>query len=224
MNSICQYTKSTVGKKTIVAVTGLAMVGFLFVHMLGNLQMFEGAGATPELTKMNQYAKLLKSEMSLLWAARLGLLAAVITHIYFTISLTLQNKKARPESYANKKTYSTLQSRTMIWGGVFILFYIIYHLMHFTLGSAHPQLFHEHDVYQTVVDSFQVTSISFVYIAAMISLYMHLSHGIQSLFQTLGMTNPLHVNLIKKIGISLSIIICGGFISIPLSVWMGWIQ
>jgi succinate dehydrogenase / fumarate reductase cytochrome b subunit len=224
MNFLCQYTKSTVGKKTIVAITGLMMVGFLFVHMLGNLQMFEGRGDTIELTKMNQYAALLKSEMSLLWAARLGLLAAVLAHIYFTISLTRQNRAARPEKYAMKKTYSTLQSRTMFWGGLFMLFYIIYHLMHFTIGTAHPQLFHDEDVYQTVVDSFQVTGISVVYILAMLTLFMHLFHGVQSLFQTLGMSNPVHVALIKKLGIGLSIIICGGFISIPVSVWMGWIR
>lgn len=224
MNLLCQYTKSTVGKKTIVALTGLMMVGFLFAHMLGNLQMFEGRGETAELTKMNQYAALLKSEMSLLWIARLGLLAAVITHIIFTIQLTRLNRAARPISYSNKKTYSSIQSRAMFWGGLFILFYIVYHLMHFTIGNAHPDLFRGHDVYQTVVDSFQVPAIAIVYILAMITLFMHLSHGVQSLFQTLGMNNPIHVRAIKCIGFGLSVIICGGFISIPVGVWMGWIN
>ena len=224
MKLLCEYTKSTVGKKTIVAITGLMLVGFLFVHMLGNLQMFAGRGETAELTKMNEYAALLKKEMALLWIARLGLLGAVLAHIFFTISLTRQNRAARPEGYAMKKTYSTLQSRTMFWGGLFMLFYIVYHLMHFTIGNAHTDLFHGHDVYQTVVDSFQVPAISIVYILAMLTLFMHLFHGVQSLFQTLGMSNPAHVALIKKIGIGLSVIICGGFISIPVGVWMGWIS
>ncbi len=224
MNLLCQYTKSTVGKKTIVAATGLMLIGFLFFHMLGNLQMFEGRGQTVELTKMNQYAALLKKEMALLWMARIGLLVAAFLHVFFTLSLTAQNMAARPQVYAVKKTYSTAASRMMIWGGLFLLFYIMYHLMHFTFGTAHPDLFHDKDVYQTVVDSFQVTAISGIYIAAMIALFMHLYHGTVSLFLTLGMVNPVHQRLIKKFGIALSIIICGGFISIPLSVWMGWIQ
>lgn len=224
MNLLCQYTKSTIGKKTIVAATGLMMIGFLFFHMLGNLQMFEGRGETIELTKMNQYAALLKKEMALLWIARLGLLGAVILHVIFTISLTRQNRAARPQAYAVKKTYSSAASRMMVWGGLFLLCYIVYHLKHFTIGTAHPELFHDHDVYQTVVDSFEVRAISVIYIAAMVSLFMHLYHGTVSLFQTLGMVNPIHQAAIKKLGIGLSIIICGGFISIPVAVWMGWIQ
>ncbi|MEZ4846091.1 MAG: succinate dehydrogenase cytochrome b subunit [Bdellovibrionota bacterium] len=168
MKLLCEYTKSTVGQKTIVAVTGLMLVGFLFFHMLGNIQMFAGAGETPELTKMNEYAALLKREPALLWMARLGLLAAAAAHILFTISLTRRNRASRPVSYANKKTYSTLQSRTMIYGGLFLLFYIIYHLMHFTLGTVHKDLLHGHDVYQSVVDSFQQPSIAIVYILAMV--------------------------------------------------------
>lgn len=224
MNLLCQYTKSTVGRKTIVAITGLAMVGFLVAHMLGNLQMFLGAGETPELTKMNTYAVFLKSEPALLWIARLGLIAMAVLHIYYTILLTRANRAARPIAYANKKTSSTLQSRTMFWGGLFIFFFIIYHLMHFTIGNAHPDLFRGHDVYQTVVDSFQVPAIAIVYIVAMFCLFMHLLHGAQSLFQTLGMSNPLHVRAAKCFGYALSTIICGGFISIPVAVWIGWIQ
>lgn len=223
MKLLCEYTKSTVGKKTIVAATGLMLVGFLFVHMLGNIQMFAGAGDTPELTKMNEYAALLKKEPALLWMARLGLLAAATAHIFFTVSLTRQNRAARPVSYANKKTSSTLQSRTMIYGGLFLFFYIIYHLMHFTLGAVHKDLFHGHDVYRSVVDSFQQPMICVVYILAMVFLFMHLLHGVQSLFQTLGLTNPSHVKLAKQLGLIISLVICGGFTSIVIGVWMGWI-
>lgn len=224
MKLLCEYTKSTVGQKTIVAITGLMLVGFLFAHMMGNLQMFAGAGETPQLTKMNEYAAFLKREPALLWMARLGLLAAAAAHIFFTISLTRRNRASRPVGYANKKTYSTVQSRTMIYGGLFLLFYIIYHLMHFTVGAVHQDLLHGHDVYQSVVDSFQQPSIAIVYILAMVFLFMHLLHGVQSLFQTLGMTNPSHVKFAKQLGWIISLVICGGFISIVVGVWMGCIS
>ena len=224
MNVLSSYAKSTVGRKTLVAITGVILIGFLVAHVVGNLQMFEGRGLTPETTKMNEYSALLHQEMALLWAARLGLLISVIIHIICTISLAIQNKAARPQGYAMKKTYSSAASRTMVYGGLFLLGYIIYHLLHFTLGIAHPNLYHPHDVYQNVIDSFQNPIISGVYIAAMIVLYFHLYHGTVALFETLGMTNPLHVQWIKKLGVILSVGICGGFISIPLSVYMGWIK
>ncbi len=223
MKLLCDYTQSTVGKKTVVAVTGFILIGFLFFHLLGNLQMFAGAGETPELTKMNEYAAFLKKEPALLWVARLGLLVVAFSHIFFTISLTRHNKKARPIGYVNKKTYSTLQSRTMIYGGLFLFFYIIYHLMHFTLGIVHQDLLHGHDVYRSVVDSFQQPLISLVYILAMFFLFFHLLHGVQSLFQTLGMTNPSHIKFAKQLGTLIALVICGGFISIVVGVWVGWI-
>jgi succinate dehydrogenase / fumarate reductase cytochrome b subunit len=224
MNLLCQYTKSTIGKKTIVAVTGILLVGFLVAHLAGNLQMFAGRGESVELNKMNAYAVLLKSNALLLWTMRLGLIAIALAHIGFTISLTRQNRAARPESYALKKSCATVASRTMVYGGLFLLLFIVYHLLHFTVGSAHPNLFQEHDVYQTVIDSFNVPAIAIVYILAMCTLFMHLFHGTVSLFQTLGMVNPIHQAAIKKLGIGLSIVICGGFISIPVAIWMGWIN
>lgn len=224
MTFACSYLRSNVGKKTIVAVTGLIMVGFLFVHMLGNLQMFEGRELDPAMTKMNAYAAFLKKEMALLWGARLFLLASAALHVIFTIKLTIENKKARPEGYAVRKTYSSAASRMMIYGGIFLLFYIVYHILHFTTGSAHPELFHHEDVYQTVVASFQVPMISVVYVAAMVALFAHLYHGTLALFYTLGVTNPSHLCLAKKVGLGLSIIICGGFISIPVGVLLGCIQ
>jgi succinate dehydrogenase / fumarate reductase cytochrome b subunit len=224
MKFLCEYTKSTVGKKTIVAVTGLMLVGFLVVHVLGNIQMFAGRGETIELTKMNAYAMLLKKEAALLWGARLGLLAAALAHVFFTISLVRQNRAARPDAYVMKKSYATAASRMMVYGGLFLLFYIIYHLLHFTLGKVHSETFHDHDVYQAVVDSFQQPAICIVYIAAMCALFMHLYHGTVSLFQTLGVTNPVHVAAVKKLGIVLSLAICGGFVSIVIGVWAGWIQ
>lgn len=224
MNFLCQYTKSTIGKKTIVAVTGLMMIGFLVLHVLGNLQMFAGRGPTIETTKMNEYSALLRKEMALLWIARIVLLVSALTHVLFTISLTRQNRLARPENYHMRKTYSTAASRMMIYGGLFLLGYIVYHLLHFTVGAVHKDLFREHDVYQNVIDSFQNPMISAVYILAMLALFAHLYHGTVALFQTLGVSNPNHMKWIKKAGIGLSVIICGGFISIPVAVYLGCIQ
>lgn len=224
MNPISQYAKSTVGRKTLVAITGVMMIGFLVAHVVGNLQMYEGRGLTPDTTKMNEYSALLHREMALLWVARLGLIATAVVHIVCTISLAIQNKAARPQGYVMKKTYSTAASRMMVFGGLFILCYIVYHLLHFTLGAVHKDLYHPHDVYQNVIDSFQNPAISAVYIAAMIALYFHLYHGTVALFETLGMTNPLHIQWIKKLGFILSVGICAGFISIPVGVYMGWIQ
>jgi succinate dehydrogenase / fumarate reductase cytochrome b subunit len=224
MKILCEYTKSTIGQKTIVAVTGIMLIGFLVAHLAGNLQMFAGRGETVELTKMNAYAVLLKSNALLLWTMRMGLIAIAATHIFFTISLTRKNRAARPQSYAAKKSYATAASRTMVYGGLFLLLFIVYHLLHFTLGYAHSDLFQSHDVYQNVVDSFNVPAIAIVYILAMCTLFMHLFHGTVSLFQTLGMVNPAHLAAIKKLGLGLSILICGGFISIPVAVWIGCIS
>lgn len=224
MDVACQYTRSTVGRKTLVAITGVILLSFLVAHVVGNLQMFEGRGPTPETTKMNEYSALLRKEMVLLWAARIGLLVAAITHVVCTISLAIQNKAARPQGYIMKKTYSTAASRMMVFGGLFILCYIVYHLLHFTLGVVHKDFFHPHDVYQNVIDSFHNPMISGVYIIAMIFLFFHLFHGTVALFETLGMTNPLHIKMIEKVGLLVSVGICGGFISIPVAVYLGWIQ
>lgn len=224
ISSCCRFYRSTVGKKWIVAITGLMMIGFLLGHMVGNLQIFEGRGLTIETTKINQYAAFLKKEMALLWMARIGLLGAVFAHVIATISLVRLNKKARPHAYAVKKTYSTAASRMMFYGGIAIFLYIIYHILHFTTGTVHPGM-HDHvDVYGNMVTSFQVWWISGIYIVAQLALFMHLYHGAVSLFQTMGVSNPRHMALVKKGGIGLAVLICGGFISIPLAVLAGWVQ
>lgn len=197
------------------------MIGFLLVHMLGNLQVFAGAGPTPEATKINEYAALLKKEAVILWGARIFLLVTIATHVLMTISLTQHNRESRPQAYQVRHTYASPASRMMIFGGIAILFYVIYHILHFTTGHAHADLFTPHDVYKNMIVSFQDPSIVFVYVAAQVALFGHLYHGTVSLFQTLGVHNPKHISLIKTAGLGLAVLICGGFISIPLGIWFG---
>lgn len=220
-SSALQIIQSTVFRKIVVALTGLALIGFLFVHMVGNLQVFAGPGATIETTKINEYAAFLKKEAVVLWGARLFLLAMIAIHILTTISLTQHNREARPQGYEVRKTYSSAASRMMIFGGLAIMFYVIYHILHFTTGTVHTGLYQPHDVYGNLIRSFQDPLIVFVYVAAQIALFGHLYHGAVSLFRTLGVSNPTHVRYVKGFGIALSVIICGGFISIPVGIWLG---
>ncbi|MCB0326602.1 MAG: succinate dehydrogenase cytochrome b subunit [Bdellovibrionales bacterium] len=223
--SVCTLWRSSIVKKWLVAITGLVMVGFLLGHMAGNLQMFLGRGPSPEATKINEYAAFLKANPALLWGTRIVLLFSVLLHIVTTISLTRQNRKARPESYALRASVaSNLASRTMIFGGLTLLFYIIYHLLHFTLGCVHQELFTYPDVYQTVLSSFQIPLISGVYIVAQIALYFHLVHGISSAGETLGVSHPRYRECLNRIGIATATLICGGFISIPVGVLTGLIS
>ncbi|MEZ4819784.1 MAG: succinate dehydrogenase cytochrome b subunit [Bdellovibrionota bacterium] len=220
----CQIFHSSIFKKTIVALTGLIMIGFVFVHMLGNLQIFAGAGPSVDSTKINAYAALLKSQPLILWGSRLFLLLTVATHVLMTISLTQANRESRPQPYQMRKTYASAASRMMIFGGLTLLFYIVYHILHFTTGSVHSDLFSRHDVYSNVVLSFQNPVIVLVYVVAQIALFGHLYHGTVSVFQTLGFYRPSHIALIKAAGITLALVICAGFISIPVSVYFGLVS
>jgi len=215
---------STLFRKILVAATGIVMIGFVLVHMIGNLQVFAGAGPTVELTKINAYGALLKKNLIILWGARIFLLASVFLHVVMTVSLVRRNKKARPVAYAKRSSYASAASKMMFYGGITLFLYIIYHILHFTTGSVHTSLYVAHDVYGNLVRSFQKPLISFIYIIAQVALFGHLYHGTVSVFQTLGFSNPKHLRVIKKAGIGLSLIICLGFISIPVSILAGWVN
>jgi succinate dehydrogenase / fumarate reductase cytochrome b subunit len=219
MSWVRSFYGSSIGKKFVVASTGAIMILFLIGHMLGNLQVFEGRGPTVETTRLNQYAHLLRLEMPLLWTIRLVLLAAVILHVWTTIQLWLENRAARPEGYSNKQSVqSTLYSRTMIYGGLALFTYLVYHILHFTVGAVHKGLLEHGDVYGNVVRSFRVPAISVVYIVAQVFLYMHLRHGFQSLFRTLGVSHPRYVAMLERLGLVVALVITLGFIAVPLAV------
>ncbi|MEZ4653099.1 MAG: succinate dehydrogenase cytochrome b subunit [Candidatus Eisenbacteria bacterium] len=219
------FYASSIGKKILVATTGLLMLLFLVGHMLGNLQVFAGRGPTIETTKLNEYGELLRTEMGVLWAIRLGLLTILVLHVVTVVKLSAENRAARPTAYA-QRTYrsASVFSRSMLWGGIALFLYVVYHLLHFTAGVVHPGLFVRGDVYGNVVRSFQQPGIAVVYVLATIALYMHLHHGAASLVQTLGVTHPRHRGTLQTAGRALSVVICLGFVSVPLGVLLRVVQ
>lgn len=202
----------------IMAITGLALTLFVVVHMIGNLQIFAGPSF------LNEYARILQSFIEFLWVARLLLLAALVLHITFAVWLTVENFRARPQKYVYEDTVqASYASRMMLLGGAIVFFFVAYHLLHFTFGTTNPDAFHHtdahgrHDVYAMVVLSFRNPLIAVTYILAMIPLALHLSHGIQSAFQTLGMNHPKYTPIIQQIGKVAGLIIFIGNISIPIA-------
>jgi succinate dehydrogenase / fumarate reductase cytochrome b subunit len=214
------FWQSTNGKKVVMAVTGFIMFAFVIGHMLGNLQMFEA----PE--HINAYGHFLHNLGELLWIERAGLLLAITLHIVATIQLALRSKAARPIGYSRRKAInSSYASRTMYWSGPIVLVFIIFHLLQFTAGYVHPHAtFTQGDVYQNVVAGFQVWWVSAWYIFAMILLGLHLSHGLWSMFQSVGIAHPRVSVYLKFAARSVAALIILGYISIPISVLLGFIK
>jgi succinate dehydrogenase / fumarate reductase cytochrome b subunit len=204
----------------VMALTGAILFAFVTVHMLGNLQVFEGA------EKLNAYGRFLHGVPELLWASRIGLLLAVTLHIIASVQLALLKTSARPVGYAVKRNHaSDYASRTMYWSGPILLAFIIYHLLHLTAGLVHPGSdFKDGDVYHNVVAGFQVWYVSSWYIFSMILLGFHIRHGFWSLFQSLGINHPRHTPILKKTALVLAVVIVCGYISIPLGVLLGVVR
>ena len=214
------FLSATVGKKVVMALTGLILFGFVIGHMLGNLQLYMGAEA------LNAYALFLRTFLhgGGIWIARTVLLVAVLLHIWAMTSLTLVNRRARDVGYRQwKPRESTYASRTMRWSGVFLLAFIIYHLLHFTTGDAHPDFIPE-DVYHNVVSGFQVVPVSVVYILATLCLALHLFHGSWSMLQTLGLNHPRYNRLRNVICVGLSALVVVGNLSFPVAVLTGLVR
>src|SRR5262245_14940884 len=166
--AVPRFVTSTIGQKVVMAVTGVILFGFTIGHMLGNLQVYQG----PE--KLNAYAAFLKATPALLWGTRSVLLVSVILHIWAAVSLSQKNHQARPVAYAGRRwREGSYAARTMMWSGPILGLFIVYHLLHFTTGQAHPH-FDEHDVYANFVIGFQDPRASAVYIVAMVALGFHL--------------------------------------------------
>ena len=212
------FYRSTVGEKIIVAVTGFIGFAYVALHMLGNLQAFEGP------TKLNTYAALLKSNGGLLWTARIILIVAVALHIVMAYQLARRSQKSRPISYYRWQfVASTFASRTMRWSGPIIGVFIVYHLLHLTTGTMHPD-FHPDDVYRNVVTGFRVWYVSVFYIVAMLALGLHMFHGVWSMFQSLGVNHPQYNGLIRKVATCVTLAVVIGFISIPVGVLLNFIS
>jgi succinate dehydrogenase / fumarate reductase cytochrome b subunit len=208
---------STIGRKAVMAVTGLLLYSFVVGHMLGNLQVFVGPEA------INAYGEFLQGFLhgQGVWIARGVLLLAVLLHVWAALSLTLANASARPIGYREwQARESTYASRTMVWSGPLLLVFIVYHLLHFTVGSAHPD-FVRGDVYRNVVVGFQNPFASAFYVLAMLALGLHMYHGFWSMLQSLGLSHPRWNRVRRGLSLLLAGAVIAGNISIPLAVLLG---
>ncbi|MBI3072454.1 MAG: succinate dehydrogenase cytochrome b subunit [Deltaproteobacteria bacterium] len=218
MGWIGRFWGSSIGKKAVMAVTGVILFGFLIGHMIGNLLVFGG----PE--KLNSYAMSIQNSAVLLWGVRGLLLVSVVLHIIAMIALTRQNRAARPVKYEHPSTVrATLYAKTMRLSGLLLLAYIIYHLLHFTLGKLHPN-FIEGDAYHNMIEGFKQVPVSIGYIVAMICVGLHLRHGVWSLFQSVGLNHP-RINKFREVFAALfAAILVLGNISMPVAVMAGWLK
>jgi len=219
--------QSSLGKKYVMAITGFGLFIFVIVHMLGNLQIYLG----PE--HLNAYARALKSTPALLWGARLGLLVMAVLHVAAAVQLARANRQARPVRYVNRKPIKTnVASRTMIISGLILLAFIIFHLGHFTLGWVNPEYLDlkdpidmsRHDVYRMMIMGFSNPFISIFYLVSMGLLLLHLSHGVSSLFQSLGLRSKKIVGFLDKFARGAALILFLGNASIPLAILAGVIK
>jgi succinate dehydrogenase / fumarate reductase cytochrome b subunit len=219
-NPAATFWGSTNGKKAVMAVTGAILFGFIIGHLAGNLQIFEGR------EKLNAYGRFLHSIGELLWPVRIVLIVSVILHITATVQLALLKKQARPVGYSRREAIaSSYASRTMYWSGPIVLAFVIFHLLQFTAGYIHPESqFIEGDVYHNVVAGFQVWWVSVWYIFSVSLLGLHLSHGISSMFQSLGFNHPKHTPVLKSAAVAIAVVIVLGYISIPICVLLGIVK
>jgi succinate dehydrogenase / fumarate reductase, cytochrome b subunit len=210
--AVARFYDSSIGKKAVMAVTGLVLFGFLILHMLGNLQVFLGREV------MNHYAETLHGNPGLLWVARIILLVSVVLHTWAAIQLTAVKAAARPVAYVKQgNVQGSTGSRTMMLSGPVIALFVIGHLLHFTTGTIHPQFVELH-AYENVITGFANPIAAGLYIGAMILVGFHLSHGIWSMFQSIGFSHPRYTPLIKKFAGVFSWILIAGFISVPIAV------
>lgn len=220
-----ELMRPAVGKKAVMAVTGVILFAFVLGHFAGNLKLYQGPRA------LNDYAAFLRSAGSpelpagaLLWTFRAVLIASLALHVWAAWELTRLSRAARPVSYVGgTRIHTTYASRTMRWGGVIILLFVIYHLLHFTWGTVHPS-FVPGDVYHNVVTGFQVWWVAVFYIAAQVALGFHLYHGLWSMFQSLGLNHPRFNHWRNGFAHAFAWIISVGNISFPLAVLSGLVR
>jgi len=224
MNLLARVYGSSLGKKYIMAITGFLLFLFVIVHMLGNLQVYLG----PE--PMNAYAALLKARPGLLWTARAGLLLLAILHIASAVQLAAENRAARPETYEEGKPIASFASRTILVSGLIIFAFVIYHLMHFTFGVTNPEFMRledlnaQHDVYRMVVLGFSNPWVSAFYLISMGLLCLHLSHGLSSMFQSLGIRSRSNLRAVTLFARAAALVVFIGNCSIPISILAGVVK
>lgn len=213
-----RFYEASAGKKTVMALTGVAIWGFVIAHLAGNLQVFLGP------TKLDEYGHALRTMPGLLWTARLGLLGAFVLHITAAFQLLALKNRARPTPYVKKvPTVSTWASRVMYFSGPILLVFVIYHLLDLTFGVVNPG-FVEGAVTANLVRSLSHPAVAALYLAAMVMFWAHLHHGIWSLFQTIGFSHPKYSGKLRLAAKAIAILLAAGNISIVLSVLLGIIK
>lgn len=217
--------RSTIGKKVVMAVTGMMLWGYVVFHMLGNLKIFTGAFHFDEYAEfIRRVGDPLLGHQWFLWGVRVVLLAAVILHIVAATQLSLRNTNARARDYTKTEIVNAnYASRTMRWGGVIILLFIIYHVLHLTTGTLHPD-FRQGEVYYNVVAGFKVWYVSVAYIVAVIAMGAHLYHGTWSMLQTIGGNRPGLDPYIRRFSKALGVGVTIGYALVPLGVLAGIIH
>lgn len=212
MSWLVSFYKSTIGMKVAMAVSGVILAGFTLVHMLGNLQVFLGADA------LNNYSRAMQSNLPVLWGVRLLLLGSILLHMYSAVILTLRSSAARPVRYkAWRPLASTYASRTMTYGGLIIVLFLVYHLMHFTVGNVHPS-FRAGFPYQNVLVGFNSLPVVLVYVLANLALGVHLYHGLYSLTRSLGLSNARYSRLARGVATAFAVVVASGNVFIPIAV------
>jgi succinate dehydrogenase / fumarate reductase cytochrome b subunit len=217
--------RSSIGQKAVMAVTGAIGVGYAALHMYGNLKVFAGR------EHFNAYAAFIRSvgeplfpHTGVLWIIRIVVLVSVLLHIASAVSLARQAQAARPLAYLRQPEWHTsYASRTMRWGGLVLVLFLCYHVLHITFGTLHPH-FERHDPYQNVVVGFQFWAASLLYLAAMGAFGLHLYHGAWSLFQTLGLTSGRVNRALRPGAALLALLLAGGYGVVPLAVVLGIVR
>jgi succinate dehydrogenase / fumarate reductase cytochrome b subunit len=218
MGLLAGFWRSTIGKKIVMAVTGVLLVGFIIGHAMGNLIVFRGPEA------FNAYAAFLKGNAGVLWTVRIGLLVAVVLHIIAAYQLTRLQQRARPVGYQHREPQvSTLAARTIRWGGALLLVFVVYHLLHLTTGTVHPAFSHV-DAYGNVLTGFRVWWVALIYIVATIALGLHLYHGVWSSIRTLGLARPTYQPLKRRAALAIALGVTLAFIAIVSSVATGLVR
>jgi succinate dehydrogenase / fumarate reductase cytochrome b subunit len=222
MNLLATFWRSQVGKKIVMALTGLIGVGFVIGHMIGNLQVFEGS------EKINAYGHFLHHTVGMeLWIIRAVLLGAVILHVVAATQLTVQARASRPQAYAKRNPQvSTWASRTMRFGGFLLLVFIVLHILHFTVlafpgyDRVDPTL-GSTDVFANLMTAFRNPLWVAFYVVSMVFLGLHLYHGTWSSLRTLGAAKPSPYPLKRRLALALAVIIWAGFTAVPIGVFLG---
>jgi succinate dehydrogenase / fumarate reductase cytochrome b subunit len=229
VSGLLSLWQTSVGKKFVMAISGIILFGYVILHLWGNLRVFYGPEA------LNQWGVFLRvagdpffRSQQLLWIVRVILLVALILHVTAAYQLSRRDYASRPAGYALRKNLeSTYASRTMRWGGVIILLFVIYHVLDLTTGTLHPATyapFREGDIYSNVIGDFRVWYVTLIYVAAVIVLGMHLYHGVWSMFQTLGLNSSRWDRLWRNVATFFAVVLTLGNIAIPVSILIGIVR